>query len=129
MRDITDGTANTYLAGEKYLNPDCYITGKDPGDDCTMYQGAGGDIMRWTAYLSSSGAAVPPDAQRQDLIPPQQDQAGFAASQIFGSAHATGCNFVFCDGSVHLINYSIDPEVHRCLGNRKDGTTIDGKKF
>ncbi len=35
----------------------------------------------------------------------------------------------FCDGSVHLINYTIDQSVHAHLGNRGDGYTINGKKF
>jgi len=39
----------------------------------------------------------------------------------FGSAHPDGCNFVYCDGSVRLISYSIDPEVHRAVSNRRDG--------
>jgi hypothetical protein len=35
----------------------------------------------------------------------------------------------FCDGSVCTISYSIDAEVYRRLGNRKDGRPIDGSRF
>ncbi|RMD82546.1 MAG: DUF1559 domain-containing protein [Candidatus Dadabacteria bacterium] len=40
----------------------------------------------------------------------------------FGSAHAGGCFFVFCDGHVAFISESIDAEVHRRNGNRRDGS-------
>ena len=35
----------------------------------------------------------------------------------------------FCNGSVQMIDYSINPAVHICLGNRKDGKVIDTKAF
>jgi prepilin-type processing-associated H-X9-DG protein len=44
----------------------------------------------------------------------------------FGSAHAVGCNFVFCDGSVHTMSYDIDAEIVRRLCNRCDGLTVPG---
>jgi prepilin-type processing-associated H-X9-DG protein len=55
--------------------------------------------------------------------------AGFDFRLRFGSAHANGCNFGLCDGSVHTISYQIDPEVHRRLGNRHDGLPIDGSQY
>ena len=60
---------------------------------------------------------------------PFQDRSGYPNDYSFGSAHSSGFNMVFCDGSVHSIGYSIDVEVHRCLANRKDGKAIDGGTF
>jgi prepilin-type processing-associated H-X9-DG protein len=47
----------------------------------------------------------------------------------FGSAHVAGCNFVFCDGSVRTISYTIDPEIHRRLANRKDYLPVDESQY
>ena len=47
----------------------------------------------------------------------------------FGSAHADGFNMAFCDGSVHIILYNIDPPVHAMLSNRLDGQTIDASQY
>ena len=113
MAGIRDGTSNTYLVGEKYLDPDNYLNGEDSADNSAMFQGQDVDVNRWT------------DLGRT----PRQDQSGATAYWSFGSAHTSGCNFVFCDGSVHSISYSIDAETHRCLGNRQDGSPIDSNKF
>ena len=114
LSDITDGTSNTYLVGEKYLNADYYFTGQDLGDDQSTFCGWDNDNHRDT-YVPNP--------------PPMQDQPGLSCGDIFGSAHSDGFNMALCDGSVHWINYSIDRETHRRLGNRHDGMTIDAKNL
>ncbi|MBU4273261.1 MAG: DUF1559 domain-containing protein [Planctomycetes bacterium] len=120
LSQITDGTSYTYLLGEKYLNPDSYYNGADGADDQEWNMGIDYDIVRWTGV--SQGWSLGP-------APPYQDQEGMTMWWNFGSAHSNGCMMALCDGSVQLIAYTIDPYVHKNLGNRKDGQTIDGKKF
>ncbi len=113
MADIRDGTSNTILLGEKYINPDNYVTGLDPGDNENMYVGYDNDNYRWT-FTS---------------YPPMQDQPSYACSYCYGSAHAGGFNAALCDGSVRSLSYSINPATFSCLGNRKDGQAIDGSQL
>jgi prepilin-type N-terminal cleavage/methylation domain-containing protein/prepilin-type processing-associated H-X9-DG protein len=122
MCDVTDGTANTYMLGEKSLCPDVYFTGESWADDQSLFCGWNNDNHRTVeSNFGTAGAPL--------IYPPVQDTPGIDFHMIFGSAHANGFNMALCDGSVHLINYSIDLEVHRRLGNRKDGKPIDGKSF
>jgi prepilin-type processing-associated H-X9-DG protein len=41
---------------------------------------------------------------------------------MFGSAHSSGFHMSYCDGSVRVIEYDIDPIVHMAGSNRRDGT-------
>ncbi len=116
LSDITDGTANTYLAGEKYIDPDDYTNSMDTGTDQTWDQGCDWDTVRVTSITGI-------------VYPPLQDQPGNAIVERFGSAHSNGLFMAMCDGSVQMISYTIDPVVHNCLGSRNDGMAIDGKTF
>jgi prepilin-type N-terminal cleavage/methylation domain-containing protein/prepilin-type processing-associated H-X9-DG protein len=113
VADVTDGLSNTYLAGEKSLNPDYYETAQSGGDDDTMYVGCNADTVRSThaSYTLT------------------QDQPGLETGYQFGSAHSGAFNMAFCDGSVQAISYSINKDVHANLGNRKDGAVIDGNAY
>ncbi len=106
---VRDGESSTYWAGEKQLMPDHYATGSNAADNGSLYQGHDWDNLRW-------GNAS---------YPPTRDRPGVDCYRCFGSAHAAGTNFVMCDGSVHTISYSIDPDVHRRLSNRSDGQPVD----
>lgn len=77
------------------------------GDDQTMYLGDDADVRRWC------------------MNPPMQDRRNFDDPDRFGSMHSSGCQFVRCDGSVHSIPFTIDAQVFRNLGNRKDGQVVD----
>ena len=122
VRDITDGASNTYLLGEKYLDTDYYETGQDHADNESLFCGFDNDNHRLTHYDPTNPTTV------ADYLP-CQDQLGAENWFRFGSAHATSYNAAMCDGSVRTIDYSIDGETHRRLGNRKDGLPIDAKKF
>lgn len=102
---IRDGTSNTYMFAEKYLDPTYYETYGDAQDNETAYIGADLDVLR----VATSGTL------------PFQDRLSFSKdSSRMGSAHAGSFGVALCDASVQRISYSIDPETHHCLGNRSD---------
>ena len=121
--DITDGASNTYLAGEKYLNPDMYLTGGDGSDNETCYTGDNQDIERLEFVPLSYRQS------RDRLVAAAPGYARHPERLLVRQAHASGFNVAFCDGSVRVMQYSIDNETHRRLCNRKDGLTVDAKKF
>ena len=47
---VTDGLSNTYMVGEKYLDPDYYYNGTDWADNESMYAGEDNDTNRTTYY-------------------------------------------------------------------------------
>jgi prepilin-type N-terminal cleavage/methylation domain-containing protein len=118
VASITDGTSCTYLAGDRYLNPDGYATGLD-WDDQGWATGYDTSVIRFTANDASNGeTSIPAD------VAPRQDRPAYPGSYCFGSAHAVAFNMVFCDGSVRSINYSISPITHLRLGSRNDGQPV-----
>ncbi len=47
----------------------------------------------------------------------------------FGSVHPVGANFLFGDSSVRLIKSTINLDVYRRLGNRRDGNPVGDDQF
>lgn len=118
LAEITDGLSNTYMVGEKFMNPENYTTGESFGDNQSFYTGYEWDNHRLTTNRPDGIPVYTPRQDSRDL----RDSSRFYR---FGSAHAGTWHAVFCDGSVQAVAYTIDAETHRRLGNRFDGRAID----
>jgi prepilin-type N-terminal cleavage/methylation domain-containing protein len=105
ITDITDGTSNTFLVGEKHLplgTEQMFFWDRsiyDPKDMQTVARMAGP-----TRLLAKS------------LGEPYNDQ--------FGSAHAGVTQFVFCDGRVNAIRVNTDGITLERLAARNDGLVV-----
>jgi prepilin-type N-terminal cleavage/methylation domain-containing protein/prepilin-type processing-associated H-X9-DG protein len=107
MADITDGTSNTLMVGEKRMN--LRFMGQPQESDAVGYT-CGWDLD--TARTTDKG--------------PKPDNYGDNDStKRFGSSHPGKFNAVFGDGSVRSISYSIDPVIFSYLGNVSDGQVIN----
>lgn len=96
LGQITDGTSNTILVGEKAMNPLDYQTGTWYWDEPYFLGGSGG-TQRGRGLTGLDG----------NLILRDDRAMGNRFRWNWGSAHPAGAQFLFCDGSARLINYHL----------------------
>jgi prepilin-type N-terminal cleavage/methylation domain-containing protein/prepilin-type processing-associated H-X9-DG protein len=111
VKRITDGTSKTFVVSEKRLHPEKYQEG-DWHDDRGWSDGWDPDTMRSTMF-----------PLRKDGSDSELDDRWYG--YCFGSAHPSGINAVFADGSVHHISYDIDYVTFNRLAHRSDGEVVD----
>jgi prepilin-type N-terminal cleavage/methylation domain-containing protein/prepilin-type processing-associated H-X9-DG protein len=107
ISQVIDGTSHTIMLGEKYLDASHYTDGVSWTDIENLYVGFDDD------YSKTTDPGAPMSIYRRDTH-------NFDQYWAFGSAHNAAANFVFCDGSVHSIDYDIEKEAYRSLGFRDD---------
>jgi hypothetical protein len=105
ITDITDGTSNTLMIGEKHVQ-----TGflNDPIQDGLILSGS-----EQQTYQRRAGASWP--LAISPFVSPNNQ---------FGSWHTAVCQFVFADGSVHPLRNSLPGTTLALLANRSDGQVI-----
>lgn len=114
-----DGTANTILVGEKREHARWWDQ-ISCSDDQGWTSGWDWDIVRW-GYLNGGRNGTGPN-------PPMHDESdGTSCEFRFGSSHVSGANFVFCDGTVRVVSYTVDPLVFRYLCRYEDGQTVSAE--
>ena len=125
VRDVTDGTSTTLMAGERSRNvADATWVGVIPYSQvCTNPRWKVQDCE--TANVMVLGHTGPsPDQQWVDV--PNYRGAG---ADDFWSLHHGGCNFLFCDGSVRFIKETVDPRIFSFLSTRAGGEVLSADQF
>jgi prepilin-type N-terminal cleavage/methylation domain-containing protein/prepilin-type processing-associated H-X9-DG protein len=105
IAEITDGTANTFLAGEQIMK-----------------------TTRWNAWVhanQSVGTTAMP--LNYKLRPANVDD--WVYQYTFRSQHPGGGNFAFVDGSVHFIKDTINFYVYQALSTRGMGEIISSDQY
>ena len=104
LANLLDGLSATILVGEKSMDPDYYTTGTWFWDEPFFLGGSGGTMRG-----------------HSDVI---RDARGIDFRQNWGSAHRSGAQFLFADGSVHLYCFGTEPKVVAAL-RTPDGGEIN----
>jgi prepilin-type processing-associated H-X9-DG protein len=95
IAEITDGTSHTVLVGEKSLDPKNYMPGTWCFDEPFFSGGSAGTSRGGTKVL--------------------QDAPGVNFQYHWGSAHTGVCNFLFADGHVAGVAFTVDLDVFKGL--------------
>lgn len=110
IRDITDGTSNTYLLGEASWKGLTSFRRSWP-------RGKYGDT-RGTLYLLSKNIEFPINS----------DNSSKWNAFSFGSEHPGGAQFSMSDGSCRFVAETIDWQVYLATAGREGGEPISGKQ-
>src|SRR5262249_44703850 len=130
--DITDGTSNTLMVGERPPSADLVFGwglagyGNEGDADCDVILGISernennpNNTMDPLGNPCSPGSPDPNDPLAYRLSP------GTIHNQCdqfhFWSLHSGGANFCFGDGSVHFLDYTVAPIIQRAMATRSGG--------
>lgn len=107
---ITDGTSNTFLAGEQIRK-----------------------VTRWNCWVHANqtvgSTAVPLNYKWVSPSAGYPDVNNWTWQYTFRSEHPGGANFAMCDGSVKFIKNSINFNIYQGLSTRAQGEIISADSY
>ncbi len=117
--DITDGSSNTFLAGERPPSADLWFGWWFAGGGFD-YSGVGDVLMGYNEvqYAQAMGCATTYANYQAGNLTNNCDQAHW------WSLHSGGANFAFCDGGVRFIAYATSPTTLEALASRNGGEVV-----
>ncbi|QDV50307.1 DUF1559 domain-containing protein [Gimesia fumaroli] len=106
MRDITDGTTNTFLLGEIDHSP-------------AGVPDTSGDVVGGVWAYGYAGFSYGSTGTRLNL------HDGTTTYGVFRSQHPGGAHFAMVDGSVHFISENINSDLYKSLSTRAGGEVVE----
>jgi len=116
LRDITDGTSNTFAVGESIAQTCRWFTWPNPNG--TTAGTATPINYKVTKILQSNGDSGDP-----------RDHTNWRVGFGFRSSHPGIVQFLFCDGSVKSIKETINRNTYRALSTRSEGEVVSADAY
>ena len=113
MRDITDGTSNTLMVGERTT---FIITEDEDGNPVNPPEQFFGT---WAGIVTDTEEAAARFVGHAEHPPNENEHP-----EDFGSSHRGGAQFILADGSVHFVSENIDEGLFQALATRGSNEVV-----
>jgi prepilin-type processing-associated H-X9-DG protein len=130
IADITDGTSNTFLFGERNRIDPTYkiLAGSDLASNRSGWAWAnvygGFDFLFASTRTRPINWIIPPGTTTDPGYVLQDDRV-----QVYGSQHTGGANFCFADGSVKFVSDTTAVPIVQALCTRAGGEVVDASQY
>jgi prepilin-type processing-associated H-X9-DG protein len=130
VADVTDGTSNTFMIGEKFVDVSRYYPPAadiDPADQGASPNSGFTDNGYYGGFAWSNTRCTLGTPKRDIRYP--TTATGLAYWQMFGGPHPGGLNVAMGDGSVRSLSWQIPTVVFQLVSRKNDGEVFDSSGF